>query len=309
YGAQRTYVLQLSADIDNVSTKEAATIRFFVPRPLISASQPSAELIESTPEPAIPNYQNAVVHQIQVTRNVPKRQFSQNFVVSVSEINTSVNVPVVRSYSSMNKELFALATKADKSVPASATSVTSLAKSIVGQETNPYKKARLIYEYMLSNYSLSNNKSNDSLDLIRRRRGNSYDFAIIYTSLLRSVGVPAFPVAGVLVERDMQTRNHWWCEFYITSLGWVPVDVALGAGLEYRNWINTEDVSEYYFGNLDAQHIAFSRGWNEIKPTSENSIIVQQQHSYAFQSIWEEASQSTIKYSSFWQNPIVLGIY
>lgn len=87
------------------------------------------------------------------------------------------------------------------------------------------------------------------------------------------------------------------------------MDVALGIGLEYRAFKPIANTHDFYFGNLDSQHIAFSRGWNEVKQSLINSKVVYRPKSYALQSIWEESSSGNINYSSLWNDPIVLGIY
>ena len=129
------------------------------------------------------------------------------------------------------------------------------------------------------------------------------------TSLLRSLKIPAKIMSGVLVDSDLKTRNHWWNEFYIENFGWIPVDLALGAGLEYSYFHHSEDKEKYYFGNLDSQHVLFSSDWNVIKPSLSNNKIVYRPRSYALQNIWEESTDGTDSYSSFWNNPVVLGVY
>ena len=131
------------------------------------------------------------------------------------------------------------------------------------------------------------------------------------TALFRAAGIPAITDAGILVCQDLMTQAHWWCEFYIEKIGWIPVDPAIGAGLEYKRWIegNITDSREFYFGNLDSHRITFSHGWNQLKPFSLDNKIVQQPRSFALQSIWEEASKSTVKYSSYWSIPVVKGVY
>lgn len=310
---RRTYLMQLAADITDVASDKSAAIKMYFPRPVSLSSQPLVDMTECVPEPAVADYQNTVIHQLQTGKSLMsgKKQFSENFVVSVYEINTAVKPELVASYADMNNMLYTASTRADKCVPAGDAEVISLAKKITGKETNPYKKAKLVYDYMLDNYSLQTVKSDSSpvLDLVKKKKGDAYDFAVIYTALLRASGIPALPDSGVLVDRDLKTKNHWWSEFYICGVGWIPVDPALGAGLSYKSWTETENAREYYFGNLDSQHITFSRGWKEIKPGAGNSKIVQRPRSYALQSIWEEASRDTLRYSSFWADPVVLGIY
>jgi len=311
--SRRTYLLQLAANISDVVPDKSATIKMYFPRPSCLSSQPLVEMTECTPEPAIADYQNTVIHQLQAEKNtiLARKPFSENFVISVYEINTTVKPELVTSYANMNNMLYTAAIRADKCVPAGDPEIISLSRKITGKEMNPYKKAGLIYNYMLDNYTLQAVKSDVSpaLDLIKKKKGDAYDFAVIYTALLRASGIPALPDSGVLVDRDMKTRNHWWSEFYICGVGWIPVDPALGAGLSYKSWTETGNAREYYFGSLDSQHITFSRGWKEIKPGAGNSKIVQRPRSYALQSIWEESSHSTLRYSSFWADPVVLGIY
>ena len=66
---------------------------------------------------------------------------------------------------------------------------------------------------------------------------------------------------------------------------------------------------DYYFGNLDSHHIVFSRGYNEIKPFAQDNKTVKYPKSFALQSIWEEASSNTAKYSSYWSVPAIKGVY
>ena len=165
---------------------------------------------------------------------------------------------------------------------------------------------------MISNFKIENDfRKGDAnpLDLIERKSGDSYDFAIVYTALLRALDIPAFANCGVLVSPDLSTRDHMWSEFYISGMGWIPVDPALGAGMEYKKWDEGIDAKAFYFGNLDSHHIKFSRGINTQKPFYQDNKIVQRPRSFAFQMFWEEASANVEKYSSFWSDPVVKGIY
>jgi transglutaminase-like putative cysteine protease len=120
------------------------------------------------------------------------------------------------------------------------------------------------------------------------------------------------PVAGILVENGLssfETRSHWWNLFYLEDFGWIPVDVSLGGGLQFNEVRKPDDPANFYFGSLDSRHIAFSTGWKTIKQSLVNSKSVYRPRTYAFQSVWEEASASIREYSSFWNEPVVLGLY
>ncbi len=318
YNSRKTYILQLNSDLDSIDTKNGTNITLRVPRPLQSSWQPMVEMTECTPEPVISDYKNTVIHQLDLpkaTSQSRKFRFSHNFVVSTYAVQTQINENKVKPYTKTQKNriLHKTATMPDPLIQSGNQEVIALAKEIVGKETNPYKQAKLIYNYILENYKLRDElRKADApvLDLLRTKKCDPYEISIFYTTLLRSLSIPALPLAGILVDSEMKTKSHWWTMFYIENFGWVPVDMALAMGLPYKSFRPVEKPREYYFGNLDAQHIAFSMGWNEISHTiSQNSKIVVRPKSYALQSIWEESSEGNVNYSSLWNDPIVLGLY
>ena len=313
YTAKKIYLIQYSADVKDVVTEGSATISLRCPIPVSAPWQSNVELTEINPEPNLKYYQNCMVQQLtRSISNPEKAVFNQTYVLSVYEINTKINPDRVGSVKSLNSTFYKMTTAADDIIPADDERLVSLYKSIVGNEKGTYRRAKLIYDYMCKNFEiLSKNRKDDAdpFDLITRKKGDAYDFAVIYTTLLRTCGIPALIDCGVLINENMNTQNHWWSEFYCPGFGWVPVDIALGAGLDYKNWSDVSDPKTYYFGNLDSHHIAFSRGLNQLKPFSPDNKIVQYRKSFALQSIWEEASSEASKYSSYWSIPVVKGVY
>lgn len=315
YLNKKIYLVEYTADIADVVTNDISTITLRCPVPFSSPAQPQVEITDVVPEPILVNYQNNLIHQITRSRNnTPKSVFKQNFVLPVFEVRANVNVTKIGNYRNTEKNLLSGALKADTLIPCDDKSVKELCEKIIGKEKNPWSKAKFIYDYMCENFSvLSKVRKGDSdpLDLIKKGNGDAYDFAVICTALLRAAEIPAYTDSGILVNQDLQTQTHWWCEFYIDKVGWIPCDPALGAGLEYKQWTDSDvvDAKNFYFGNMDSHHIMFSRGWSQLKPFSADSKIVQQPRSFALQSIWEEANKDTAKYSSYWSVPVVKGVY
>lgn len=315
YLNKKIYLVEYTADIADVVTNDISTITLRCPVPFSSPAQPQVEITDVVPEPILVNYQNNLIHQITRSRNnTPKSVFKQNFVLPVFEVRANVNVTKIGNYKNTEKNLLSGALKSDTLIPCDDKSVKELCEKIIGKEKNPWSKAKFIYDYMCENFSvLSKVRKGDSdpLDLIKKGNGDAYDFAVICTALLRAAEIPAYTDSGILVNQDLQTQTHWWCEFYIDKVGWIPCDPALGAGLEYKQWTDSDvvDAKNFYFGNMDSHHIMFSRGWSQLKPFSADSKIVQQPRSFALQSIWEEANKDTAKYSSYWSVPVVKGVY
>lgn len=313
YISPRTYLVQFGVDIDETNGDKDSDIILRCPRPFTTPAQPNVKMTEYTQEPVISEFQHTIIHQTPGAKSaLGKRTFQQNFAITVYETRTQITAAKLESGEKINDMLISSFTKPDACVPSDSEEVVELAKKITAAEKNPYNKAILIYNYMIQNFQIEkpSKKSGVSpVDLIKHKKGDAYDFAMIFTAMLRACGIPAVPDSGILVNSDLKSQNHWWAEFYLAGFGWVPVDPALGAGMEFQSWQKYYEPSQFYFGNLDGQHIVFSRGWNEIKPSAPNNRIVQRPKSYALQSIWEEASGKSIKYSSYWSNPVVIGVY
>lgn len=308
----KTYVVQVAVDIDDTAGDKDSQIILRCPRPFTSPAQPVVVVSECSPEPIIYDFQHTIIHQTSGARGAGKNKFSQNFAITSYDTRTEIHPSAINPSAEMNKTLKAAATKPDSCIPSGNEEIIKIAQSISKNEKNPYTIAVLTYNYMLKEFEILQNvrKGNISpLDLLKTKRGDAYDFAVIFTALLRANGIAALPDSGILVESDLRTRPHWWSEFYVPGFGWIPVDIALAAGLDYHPWQKDIVPHQFYFGNLDGQHILFNRGWNEFKPSAPNNKTVSRPRSYSLQSIWEEASGKTIKYSSYWSNPTVIGVY
>ena len=313
FSSKKIYLVQYTADVSDVITTDVSTITLRCPIPVEMPSQPSVEITEISPEPLLNNYQNCIIHQITKKRNnSPKSVFKQTFVLPVYEIKTSVVPDKIEDYQNMSPSRYASLVKDDEIIPAGDDEIKKLVKTIVGKEKNYYRRAKLIYNYMLDNYKILEKTRKDDaspLDLLKKKSGDAYDFAVICTALFRAAGIPSLIDAGVLIGQDLMTQPHWWTEFYIQGVGWIPVDVALGAGMEYKKWPDVFDERAYYFGNVDSHRIVFSRGIKQLKPFSQDNKIVQYPRTFALQTIWEEASANTAEYSSFWSSSVIKGVY
>ena len=123
--------------------------------------------------------------------------------------------------------------------------VATLAKQIVGEEQDPYRKAMLIRSHLMNNYTYTLDvvDAPDDLDfaahfLIETKQGYCTYFATAMTVLARSVGLPSRYVEGFVAQPsgdDTPTtvtgqNAHAWTEIYIAGLGWVTFDVTSTTG-------------------------------------------------------------------------------
>lgn len=67
-------------------------------------------------------------------------------------------------------------------------------------------------------------------DLLKRGHAECRGYALLFTALARSAGLPARPVWGLKRVPPGQDKrfgditSHNWAEFYVAGVGWVPVD-------------------------------------------------------------------------------------
>ncbi len=311
-GTKRTYVLDVTADITDFQADEHATLTLFMPKPITSSSQNEVITLSSEPKPESEFLNTFVQHISQEDVVSHKNVFEHSFSLDVYSVETNIKENSVRQYSNEVLTYYSDYLQSDLIVPSDNEDLQTLASEIVGNVKNPYTKARLLYEWVLENIEITSIlqvADSDITTILNSKKADAYEITILYAALLRVSGIPSIPNAGVLLDSNLVTKNHWWVEFYVEGIGWVPVDVALASGLEYDAFQPILDKEEYYFGNLDGQHIAFSRGLNNLGQTQINGTKVYRPKTYALQSIWEESTEGVKKYSSYWQNASVLGVY
>lgn len=310
---KRTYVVQLSANLETESNSNNSSISLFIPKPGTSALQPSVVLNECNPKPLISDDPYNIIHQIQFNKSLGKQNFSQTFVVNSYAMESNIIPTKIQKYKDVENTNYKKCISPDQCILSDNQSIKNLVSQIKGKSNpNPYDFALKIYNYLLENYKLEEHTRTGDvsfLDMLKRKKGDSYDFTMMFVTLCRAAGIPCLPISGIIVEKNSFSTVHWWAEIYFENYGWFPVDIALAAGKSFSTFIPVDDPKSFYFGNIDNQHITFSRGWKQIKPSLINGKIVYRPRTYALHSIWEESSNSTLNYSSLWNNPTIIGIY
>ena len=110
--------------------------------------------------------------------------------------------------------------------------IVALVDSIVGDETNPWWKARLLYQHLIANmeYELAGGW-NTAPTVLQRKTGSCSEYSFSFIALCRAAGVPARFVGSLVVRGDDASYDdvfHRWNEIYLPNYGWVPVDANAG---------------------------------------------------------------------------------
>ena len=311
YTDTRTYRLVAEVEIFDFLAETPNTFFLQIPLPQKTETQRAVTINSVQPEPFVPSYQGSSIYRFHNVESGSKIQIRQEYSVSRSKVETNVNVASLRKTGQNNPFLYAAYTESDDFLPADNAVVKKVCRQIIGYETNPYNKARRIYTFLTSEIKVRESSATDAgrpiLTALEEKSGSAYDLALLFCTLSRAAGVPAIPTAGLLVDREQKSVLHWWAEFYINGFGWIPVDPALASGVPFDTGV--ADKGRWYFGNLDAYHIAFSRGYQTQAPMLPNGKTMEKVRSYAFRSIWEEATPNISGYSALWRIPKITGVY
>lgn len=144
----------------------------------------------------------------------------------------------------------------------------ALAKEIVGEETNPLKKARRIYDYITTQCVYRYMPAYKMITGIPEYfmtglRGDCGVQALTFITLCRLVGIPAQWQSGMYVKPD-DVGNHDWARFYVAPYGWLYCDCSFG-GSAFR--AGNEMRRAFYFGNLEPWRMPICRAFQqELNP-------------------------------------------
>ena len=129
--------------------------------------------------------------------------------------------------------------------------ITTMAREIVGTETNSWRAALKLLRWVHENIKKETVASVPSaVDVLQMRKGDCNEHTVLYVALARAVGLPARTAVG-LVYKDGFFYYHAWPEVHVGR--WVPIDPTFG-----------QEVA-------DPTHIKLSEGelyrWTDILPT------------------------------------------
>jgi hypothetical protein len=307
---KRTYSVQYSLEVGSVSADGENSLNLWVPQLVQAPQQREIQLVSEQGEPLFDNVSGVKLFSLENLEADRSYTIFQSFMVDRYSVETRINIAKVPTAYDTSRRLYKRYTAADSIVPADSESIAKIGSRIVGRERNPYRKAREIYRYVLAQLKVDLEYSErDILKAIEDRKGHPYVYAVLFSALARSQGIPARPVAGYLVDRDLQATRHYWAEFYIETVGWIPVDPILGEGKIRVNIPPEVDPYTYYFGNLDFNHLALSKGLVELNQLDPEGRIVMRTDIPSLQGIHEEATGALSSYNAYWSDLEVLGIY
>ena len=163
-------------------------------------------------------------------------------------------------YTKKELEEFGGYLKADALVPVSGELIDKVRKDIPDAGAAPQVRAKAIYNYVVDTMEYKKVGTGwgngDTAWACSNRYGNCTDFHSLFISLARADGIPARFEIGFSIPDDKQEGDisgyHCWAEFYLPSIGWVPID----ASEAKKNLAKRE----LFFGTHPADRFQFTMG-------------------------------------------------
>jgi hypothetical protein len=181
------------------------------------------------------------------------KDYSITFTIDLAPIKYVIDPDQIGEYDKENTE-YQHYTQPSTRIESDNEIIIQLAKQIVGNETNPYKKARLIHQWVSENIIGPGNDAETALSVLESRGGGCSGHSSLFIALLRSLGIPARNVSGLHTVYEGYFSNgswsegtlhtHVWSEFYLPNYGWIQSDAT----------------QQGYFAEINEPRIILSRG-------------------------------------------------
>ena len=233
-GAARRYRYRYTVDVPYSPELRGDTLRLWLPMPRPSRRQSDIRLVSSVPAAARVSGPQESVH-----RSV----YLEQPVVAGEDTHFEIEVEYTAAGEYFDPQDILARIKPYDKESADYRNYTameaphiirldSLARAIVGTETNPFRQSELVYDYITSNYPWAGAREYSTIPCIPQYvldegHGDCGQVSLLYISLMRSLGVPARWESGWMMHPG-EENYHDWAEVYFEGVGWVPVDVSFG---------------------------------------------------------------------------------
>ena len=308
YTDRRTYSVSMTVAVASVRAGGPNELYLWMPGVWQAPAQRNVRLVTRDPDPLYEDVAGLTVFQLSDLVAGGVYDVTQQFIFERYAVETAITESRVEPYETEARAYRAF-TAPEPLIAADDERITELAERLTRGQLNPWRRARQLYDGLLSSVAHGGERAADPLAALADGAGDAYDLAILYTALLRAAAVPARPVAGYLVQSPDRLRPHFWTEFYLHRFGWVPADPALGSGAGLVDGEPEPDPAAYYFGNLDNRHLTLSKGFVPIGKLASRGRTVHRTGLGTLQSHHEEVVGDLASYTARWSGLTILGVY
>lgn len=184
--------------------------------------------------------------------------------IEVSEMKAELRLGSLQEITKPAPAFLASSLSPDALVPADDPSIAAAAASIRKKEKNPYYQIVRASQWLASTIRIQNGlplAEDNAVSALKTGKGGVRGAVLAFTALLRALGIPAIPVSGFLMLDDGTALPHFWVEYYLIGLGWVPMDPLLAQGYAPNRFKARFSDPALYLRGIDLKHVGISRGF------------------------------------------------
>ena len=271
YKAASGYQIEYDVEVHNFGEDKDNTVYVWLPEFTTGPEQRNTE-ITSDRTPSMTSYRGTSLYTFNGGELTPTVKVHNTAIFQRYSIESKIDTTDIRRDYRTGSDFYKNYTREEEIITRSASGADRELKR-VGATKNPYLMCRNIYN-----------------QIIKLKRDSSLEYAMLFTSMARKSGIPARPVSGFIVDGDNNCRLHYWAEFFIMGIGWLPADPDLKA-----------------FADLDADHVTFSRGTVELPQINPAGTVLEPKyHMYSLQNIYSEVLGKSDTVAVLWDDMQVI---
>lgn len=240
------------------------TLKCWIPYPrAIPKRQEDIRFIKSMPENHIlapeETLQRTIYMEKPALAGVPTN-FNVEYEFTSHGIYNAINADSVRALKG-NAELEPYLIEEAPHIVFSA-ELQALSKRVVGTETNPYRIAQLLFEWIDEHTPWASAREYSSIRCIpqyayENGHGDCGIQTLFFITLCRMNGIPARWQSGWELQPPDDSM-HDWGMIYFEPYGWVPMDVTYGL-----RKTDDQQIKWFYLGGMDSYRIIFNDGFSQ----------------------------------------------
>ena len=253
------YTVTLKDDV----VPDGEVVRCWLPFPReVNGRQEDIKILSTYPDSYIISDNNKYMHRSiyfeQKVKSGEKTKFSVSFEYTCYAFYNKIDPEKVLPYN-VNSEEYKKYTSEREPHIVFTKELKEISKKIVGLETNPYLKAKKIFEWVDSYAPWASAREYSTIKNIpmycyENKHGDCGIQTLLFMTLARMNGIPTRWQSGW-----EPTTMHDWCQMYIEPYGWVPVDQSFGLQKS-----ENEDIKWFYLGNIDNRRLIVNDEYSDI---------------------------------------------
>lgn len=265
YSNPATYVGASTLDVPREELPQSGLLQLWFSIPILTGPQPSVRVLSILPDDYVKDPPIVDSDMGMVYMEVPLEELEDDLRIEIQftfdhyEQRFEVDPDNVGEYDT-ESDLYREYT-ASRGNTEITPEISDTARQVVGDETNPYLAAKMLYDYVVENVVYGHlphlamwpRGEPESVYVHHNHVGDCGAQCIYFTALCRAVGIPCRTTGGwQLLAGDF--ASHMWAEFYLPNYGWIPADTSVAQIPDYIPDLSEEEnkaFKDFLFGGQD----------------------------------------------------------